>query len=230
MRKPIIARPHRRVMGFAFASTHPTSFCGRSGKIAGGGRAPWGGGSEIVSCAARARLYAERLTTRRRWLGQTRPPDLDVNRVFPPGLRCGGDGNASMDKTCMDKTCGLRGRRTVCNSLFGLIGRRGRAACKVAGACRGRTVLQGEGRLRDQAGRQECSNVFLQRWANARQRGRHVEMPLAGARRNELRHLPRQSEAQFGLLHPVRRFDAAERLRQSRQRGISQMHSRLPLG
>ena len=36
-----------------------------------------------------------------------------------------------MDKTCMDKTCGLRGRRTVCNSLFGLIGRRGRAACKV---------------------------------------------------------------------------------------------------
>jgi hypothetical protein len=26
-------------------------------------------------------------------------------------------------------------------------------------------------------------------------------MPLAGARRNELRHLPRQSEARFGLLH-----------------------------
>jgi hypothetical protein len=42
---------------------------------------------------------------------------------------------------------------------------------------------------------------------------RHVEMLVAGARRNELRHLPRQSEARFGFLHPVRRFDAAERLR-----------------
>src|SRR4029077_728476 len=33
-----------------------------------------------------------------------------------------------------------------------------------------------------------------------------------------------------GLVHQVRRSDAAERLRQSRQRRISQMYSRLPLG
>ena len=30
------------------------------------------------------------VTTRRRWLGQTRPPDMDVAADFPPGLRCGG--------------------------------------------------------------------------------------------------------------------------------------------
>ena len=105
-----------------------------------------GGGFEIVSCAGRARLYAER-NNKTSMAGTNPAARYGCRSRFSAGLEVWGDGNASMDKTCMGKACGLRGRRTVCSILFGLIGRRGRAACKVARASRGRTVLQGEGCL-----------------------------------------------------------------------------------
>jgi hypothetical protein len=67
---------------------------------------------------------------------------IRTSQKISAGLEVWGDGNASMGKTC-----GLRGRRTVCNGRFGLIDRRGRAAREVARASGGRTAFQGEGDL-----------------------------------------------------------------------------------
>lgn len=141
------------------------------------------------------------VTTRRRWLGQTRPPDMDVAADFPPGLRCGGTEMPAWTRRAWGRRAAFVAAGLF--AVFSLVSSAGAVAppARLHGLpaaelfSKARVVCETR-----QEGR-NSSNVFLQRWANVRQRGRHVEMPLAGARRNELRHLPRQSEARFGLLH-----------------------------